>query len=137
MERLTYRGTPHMEEGEFVTPAYSDYSMRQIINKLADYEDAEEQGLLLRLPCKVGDIVFDNDFKEVYPYRITGFSFGIAEDYIDDPVKEDEIVYYCINSTGSITGSFASSEIGKTVFLTKEEAEKKLAEMKEGAIDGE
>ena len=27
-------------------------------NKLAEYEDLEEQGLLLKLPCKVGDIVY-------------------------------------------------------------------------------
>ena len=27
------------------------------IEKLADYEDAEEQGLLLRLPCRLGDII--------------------------------------------------------------------------------
>lgn len=30
----------------------------QCFNKLADYEDLEEQGLLLRLPCKVGDTVY-------------------------------------------------------------------------------
>lgn len=28
------------------------------LNKLAEYEDLEEQGMLLRLPCKVGDTVF-------------------------------------------------------------------------------
>ena len=27
-------------------------------NKLAEYEDLEEQSLLLRLPCKVGDTVY-------------------------------------------------------------------------------
>ena len=67
---------------------------------------------------------------KAYSYRITGFSFGTAEDYIDEPVKENEIIYYCSNPIGSITGSFASSEIGKTVFLTKEEAEQALAERK-------
>ena len=30
--------------------------------KLKDYEDLEEQGLLLKLPCKVGDTVWDNDY---------------------------------------------------------------------------
>ena len=98
--------------------------------KLKEYEDAEEQGLLLRLPCKVGDMVWDIDYGRPCVYRITGFSFGTAEDYIDEPVKENELVYYYINSNGSIIGSFASSEIGKTVFLTKEEAEQALAEMK-------
>lgn len=101
-----------------------------MVDRLAYYEDLEEQGLLLVLPCKVGDTVWDNDFGRPCSYRITGYSFGIAEDYIDEPVTETEIVYYYINSSGGITGSFASSEIGKTVFLTKEEAEQKLAEMK-------
>lgn len=99
-----------------------------VMKKLADYEDAEEQGLLLRLPCKVDDMVWDIGCGKPYAYKITGYSFGTAEDYIDEPYKEDEIMYYCAD--GSITGSFASSEIGKTVFLTKEEAERALAEMK-------
>lgn len=105
-------------------------AIQEPLNKLHEYEIAEEKGLLLRLPCKVGDTVWDNDFGRPCSYRITGYSFGIAEDYIDEPVTETEIVYYYINSSGGITGSFASSEIGKTVFLTKEEAEQKLAEMK-------
>ena len=28
-----------------------------VMKKLAEYEDAEEQGLLLRLPCRLGDII--------------------------------------------------------------------------------
>ena len=36
------------------------------IDKLAEYEDAEEKGLLIRLPCKIGDIVYhiDNKYKD-------------------------------------------------------------------------
>ena len=30
----------------------------KICDKLAEYEDLEEQGLLLKLPCKVGDTVY-------------------------------------------------------------------------------
>ena len=29
-----------------------------VIDKLADYEDLEEQGRLVKLPCKVGDTVY-------------------------------------------------------------------------------
>ena len=101
----------------------------QAIQKLAEYEDLEEQGLLLRLPCKVGDTVWDNDCGKPFAYTITGFSFGTGEDYIDDPVSLKEVVYYYSNYSGSITGSFAVSEIGKTVFLTQAEAEQKLKEM--------
>lgn len=30
----------------------------QLVNRLADYEDAEEQGLLIRFPCMIRDTVF-------------------------------------------------------------------------------
>ena len=103
--------------------------IQKAFEKLAEYEDLEEQGILLRLPCKVGDTVWDNDCGKPFAYTITGFSFGTGEDYIDDPVSLKEVVYYYSNYSGSITGSFAVSEIGKTVFLTQAEAEQKLKEM--------
>ena len=96
--------------------------------KLKEYEDLEEQGLLLKLPCKVGDTVWDNDYGKPCPYTVTGFSFGTGEGYIDEPVSLKEVVYYYSNYSGSITGSFAVSELGKSVFLTQAEAEKKLKE---------
>ena len=106
----------------------NDYFI-SVQEKLREYEDLEEQGLLLRLPCKVGDTVWDNDYGKPCAYTITGFSFGTDEDYIDEPVSLKEVVYYYSNYSGSITGSFAVSEIGKTVFLTQAEADQKLKEM--------
>lgn len=90
------------------------------MEKLADYEDAEEQGLLLRLPCKVGTEV----------YNITWW----------DDVQEKVVVKgktYCRTVhkhkvTKSTFSYFDIDEFGKTIFLTKEEAEAKLKEM-EGA----
>jgi hypothetical protein len=35
-----------------------------IYKKLAAYEDAEEQGLLVRLPCKVGDTVYEAERRD-------------------------------------------------------------------------
>ena len=60
MERLTYRGSEKMTEDGLTIPSYSDYPTRRIIERLAEYEDLEEQGLLLRLPCKVGTEVEGN-----------------------------------------------------------------------------
>lgn len=90
------------------------------IEKLAAYEDAEEQGLLLRLPCKVGTEV----------YNITWW----------DDVQEKVVVKgktYCRTFhkhkvTKSTFSYFDIDEFGKTIFLTKAEAEAKLKEM-EGA----
>ena len=77
-----------------------------IIEKLAQYEELEEQSLLLRLPCKVGDIV----------YRI-----------INQRDNYDDTVYQIVSAT--IFELSMIDKIGKTVFLTKAEAEWKLKEM--------
>lgn len=102
------------------------------LKKLANYEDLEEQGRLIKLPCKVGDTVWDNDCGRPCAYTITAFSFGECEEYICEPVTTKEVVFYYTNSSGSITGSFAESEIGKSVFLNKSEAEAKLKELRGG-----
>ena len=103
------------------------------LEELKFYKEAEEHELLLRLPCNVGDKVWDNDFGHPESYEIKAFSYGYCDSYVDSDI-EDEIIFYYENYTGSITGAFPMSEIGKTIFLTREEAEKKLEEMKK---DGE
>lgn len=81
---------------------------------------------LLRLPLRVGDKVWDNDFGTPCSYTITGFSFGTGNNHIEDPVSENELVYYFTNDDGGVTGSFPASQIGKKVFLTEEEAKRNL-----------
>lgn len=100
--------------------------------RIKEYQQLEEQGRLLKLPCKVGDTVWDNDCGRPCAYTITAFSFGECEEYICEPVTTKEVVFYYTNSSGSITGSFAESEIGKSVFLNKSEAEAKLKELRGG-----
>lgn len=100
-----------------------DYGNGSPTEKLADYEDAEEQGLLLRLPCKVGDTVYAPTRNFVSELRIILIS-----------IERDNVFFYWILNTGiypNLNG-FTASDIGKTVFFTYEEAEGKLAEM-EGA----
>lgn len=97
--------------------------------KWNEYMELEEQGLLVRLPCKVGDKAWDNDFGYPESYEIKAFSYGYCDSYVE-PDIEDQIIFYYENYSGSIAGAFPMSEIGKTVFLTREEAEKKLEEMK-------
>ena len=41
--------------------------------KLAEYEDLEEQGLLLKLPCKVGDTVYSITRDFISEYNIRNF----------------------------------------------------------------
>ena len=153
MERLTERTADGIlvkenHEKETLKTLYSCYGEKPnphytnceegycAMEKLADYEDAEEQGRLIKLPCKVGDTVWDNDFGRPCAYTITAFSFGECEEYICKPVTTKEVVFYYENSSGSITGSFAESEIGKSVFLNKSEAEAKLKELRGEENDG-
>ena len=116
--------------GNRIKEYWEHKQVSEYLRKLKDYEDLEEQGRLIKLPCKVGDTVWDNDCGRPCAYTITAFSFGECEEYICEPVTTKEVVFYYANSSGSITGSFAESEIGKTVFLTKSEAEAKLKELR-------
>lgn len=45
-----------------------------VIDKLAEYEGLEEQGRLIKLPCKVGDTLYWINGKFIINYKITGFS---------------------------------------------------------------
>lgn len=100
-----------------------------VCEKLGEYEDLEEQGRLIKLPCKIGDIVWDNDFGYPCSYTITAFSFGKCESYVE-PLDADEIVFYFSDSFGDITGSFLASAIGESVFFSREEAEAELKILK-------
>lgn len=125
MERLTYSGTRE---------ANNAATIREIINKLCDYENAEEEGLLVSLPCKVGDDVY------IIPSP-TNLRLNILAGY-----EENNRVYH--QHIGSITFTdghwYATSReeygiysekvlndiaFGTTWFLTRKEAEKKLEEM--------
>lgn len=91
-----------------------------MIDKLKRYEDAEEQRLLIKLPCKVGDTVW----------------FLMAEHY--DRCVADEEGEICLCTVENITiaepywsfnngeHEFKPSDFGKTVFLTREAAEQSL-----------
>ena len=113
------------EDGEL----YWLKDVAELLEELKSYKDLEEQGLLVRLPCKVGDMVWDNDFGYPESYEIKAFSYGYCDSYVE-PDTEDQIIFYYENYSGSIAGAFPISEIGKTVFLTREEAEKKLEEFR-------
>ena len=114
------------EDGEL----YWLKDVAELLEELKSYKNLEEQGLLVRLPCKVGDMLWYNILGYTESYEIKAFSYGYCDGYIEAGEEiGDEIIFYCENHTGSIIGSFSMSGIGKIVFLTREEAEKKLEEI--------
>lgn len=93
----------------------------QHIDKLAEYENLEDKGLLLRLPCKVGDTVWFVGNKFVSDYEVRRF-------IIDETGIDAIQVAKTINGT-DYWNSFSTDDIGEIVFLTQSEAEQKLKEM--------
>ena len=105
-----------------------DSRVKSLKKKLKEYKDLEKQGLLLRLPCKVGDTIYVNGILgvgEAEEYKV------IRVDYHSNlATKRSEFYIEALlvsNPENSI--GFYDKEIGKTVFLTREEAEQKLKEM--------
>lgn len=103
------------------------------MEKLADYEDTEEQGRLIILPCKVGDTVY------CIFNRYTRCTFSNEEfdeyscqgcEYECDSKKENYVQDMKAYSLDWIVTNLKN--IGKTVFLTKSEAEAKLKELRGG-----
>lgn len=99
----------------------SKCELEKALEKLADYEDLEEQGLLARLPCKVGDIMFRINKGAKNPViELTVTQINITRrSYNLEVIDRDCGELMCFKN-----------DIGKTVFLTRKEAEKKLEEMK-------
>ena len=101
MERLTKR------EGKHTVRIGNEWRRHDAgWDKLADYEDLEEQGLLLKLKLKVGDefLELNDNFLEpaIYPRKAHSLQH----------------VLYCMD------------RLGKVTFLTKEDAEKRLVDIK-------
>ena len=91
------------------------------LEELKSYKDLEEQGLLVRLPCKVGDTVYVPTRNFISELRIIMISVDIHGTYFGWRLNSG--IYPNLDG-------FSGSKLGKTVFFTREEAEKKLEEMK-------
>nr|DAL59555.1 MAG TPA_asm: hypothetical protein [Caudoviricetes sp.] len=89
------------------------------LEELKSYKELEEQGLLVRLPCKVGDDLYCIVNGEVKKLKV--HSFGVPDFEIIDIEFKYVDGFKIVRFVG---------EVGKTVFLTREEAEKKLKELK-------
>lgn len=119
MERLTSRDS----KGNLCLCNKEVYGNNQdIYNAIAvleEYEDLEEQGLMLKLPCKVGDTVY-RIIKEFY----TRINKIISEKVYRIALTDIEMQIF-------IDKWQSKGIYGKTVFLTQAEAEEALRKMNE------
>lgn len=100
----------------------------KLAEKLKSYEDAEEQGRLVKLPCKVGDKVYQISENFIEPCTVETIFLGNYTDRNENCCNMAEI-YYDRDDCPYVTAEIYFTDIGKTVFLTKSEAEQKLKEM--------
>ncbi len=139
MERLTERVNDRLimmkqDSGDNV-PYYWDEGNFKVAKKLADYEDAEEQGLLVRLPCKVGDDVYIIPSPSVYGLNIiNGYENlnRVYHQHIGSITFADSHWYATSREEYKVYNEKVLNDIafGITWFTDREEAEKKLEEMK-------
>lgn len=126
------------------------------LEKSKEYQQLEEQGRLIKLPCKVGDTVYvdntilpiedmecyediDNKIPLYFPARVISFRFA-KRNWMKIAVREKWLYEWIDEETGPDSNyiereknlTILLSMIGKTVFLTKSEAEAKLKELRGG-----
>lgn len=105
------------------------------LEELKSYKEAEEQGLLVRLPCKVGDDVYIIPSPTVYRLNIiNGYEKlnKICHQHVGTIVITAGHWYATSREEYGVYNEKVLNDIafGTTWFLTREEAEKKLEEMK-------
>ncbi len=132
MERLTFKAGGF---NAFSDKGISTYGGMQkngsiiyigsVADKLAEYEDLEAKGKLMKLPVAVGDTVYEVQelLKRIQPYVIIAVHVSNDGNFYGWELKDGGI-YSNING-------FSEYAIGKQVFLTKESAEAALKEMSE------
>lgn len=111
-------GCPHhqdtygccFEDGEL----YWLKDVAELLEELKSYKDLEDQGLLVRLPCKVGDTMYD----------IVGKPLRIVEHKVDAFHIDKKGFHLQI-----IDGVLEKKQEAK-VYFSREEAEKKMEERK-------
>ena len=116
MKRLTYMSNNDVR--------IKTNSVEKLARKLAEYEDLEEQGLLLRLPCKIGDTIYEVSYEN----REFVIKEHIVKEFIYRTYRFQRIEIYCENENCFLV----CNNIGKLdecLFLTKAEAEQRLNEM--------
>lgn len=136
MERLTY-----FKDGYWRVNFSGVQYQADFVDRLAAYEDiaelcggfdrlrelaeADKDWRVVVLPCKVGDTIYFARANPILQYKVTGYEMGEASISQVRSKHVDKETGLTFNFT------FRPGSIGKTVFLSREEAEKALQEMED------
>jgi len=120
-EKLNYYQTAGNNENRITrkwqfakVESWENYSMK-CVQRLTALEDLEEQGLLIKPLCRF------NENTVYYIDKSNNLHYGYIEEI---KINEFGMKYTYINSDNEWDTTFTKEDIGKTVFLTREEAEK-------------
>lgn len=106
---------------ELLKPKFKPLKMSkaEMAKEIRAWRNAEEQGLLVRLPVEIGTELFQPcaDRKSI-----------IRSIVINNTITDDDIYIGIVDERGN-ERHYSKKSIGKTVFLTREDAEKKLEEL--------
>lgn len=90
-------------------------------DRLRELAEADKDGRCVVLPCKVGDTVYFVNAKQILEFTVVGYAVdetGISWVYSEHVYKTGH----------TYERTFSPDRIGKTTFLSREEAEKALEE---------
>lgn len=87
------------------------------LGRLEELAEADKDGRVVVLPCKVGDTLFRVFAGEILEHKVSNMRYLAIQGWWDI-----DTIPFC---------SYVESSIGKTIFLTREEAEKALEAMKD------
>lgn len=91
------------------------------VDKWEKYKQLEEQGRLVKLPCRVGDTVYGISMGKIITLIVNEISIFC--------MKGEKIINAKCQNDDAFR-NYVEREFGKTVFLTKSEAEAKLKELR-------
>lgn len=109
-------------------------TLEDVLEKLYELENKQEQGLLIELPCKVGDTVYVigslSEFGATEEIELEVFECVVNKITLN--YKYGNTMQMDCKEHSSFGWSMNIKKINELVFLTKEEAEQKLKELIKG-----
>ena len=96
-----------------------------LLEQLKEYKQLEEQGRLIKLPCKVGDTVY----AIYYTNRQYVILSHVVSKFVIMPYRFPRVEIYFENENGFSTSDFLG-QLNEDLFLTRAEAEAKLKELR-------
>ena len=100
------------------------------LDRLKEMVEADREGKCVLLPCKIGSKLYRTSMRKMQVYEVS-----VSREYFHDSKNNATLFAVQIFENGKKSTSyecFKEKDIGKTVFLTRKEAEAALENMKEG-----